>query len=350
MLAGIDELIKATHRLSFYSFSLHRGVAFRPVAVRVQKEPLNLVTAVLDQDRKAYTKLDDLLEIGRSLVKSYLPNRERIEEDVEPLETRLFDAEYTITGSAIEAALRAKDFDTAYAYITTRLSRSPSEGYVDDTSWRAAYAAGKYRPSSSPQNLSSRIDSLSQRMELLSRALMLAPAGDSLAEILGTWRRYEEEMDSLRAQAVAEERAFDVTADASLPGAFGLNERELDAVESKQAMARRTFNGSGPGVSYEDYAPMGLFDVAKGAASAFRKSSFFPLGATGLGDIKIRETSNIQSTRGEDEIQYAPNSPTGGRVRKRDMVSNMVTSGLVNGMGWVLGAQPQDRIDLSGDE
>ena len=32
-----------------------------------------------------------------------------------------------------------------------------------------------------------------------------------------------------------------------------------------------------------------------------------------------------------------------GRLRKRDMVSNMVTGGLASGIGWVLGAQPVNR-------
>lgn len=350
-LEDIDHLIKATHRLSFYRLNLSHGIAFRPVAIRVQKNPLNLVSKVLDQDPKAYTKLDDLLEIGRSLVQAHLPTRAVIDDVSEPLELRLFQAEHEITRLAIEAALKSSDFDTAYSYITTRLSNETTPDYNDDISWRAAYAAGKYRPAASPKSLEARIENLSQRMELLSRALVLAPVGDSLAEILGTWRRHEEEMAALREEGAKEERASDAKADADIPGAFGLDDRELDAAESQRAMARRNWPGSTPGISYEEHAPMGLFDVAKGAASALRKTSFFPLGSNGLQDLKIRD--NPASSVQHDSIAEGVTTgspPMGGRVRKRDQVTSMVTSGIVSGMGWVLGAQAQDRTDFKGND
>ena len=251
------------------------------------------------------------------------------------------EAEHRVTYLAIMAALTANDFDTAYAYITTRLhtlpDQSSSSEFRDDTSWRAAYAAGRYRPSTSPRSLNARIDSLAQRMELLSRALMLAPSGEALSGILATWRRYEEELDGLRSQAVEEERAFEAKADASLPGAF--EDRDTDADETKRAMARRA-GPTGLGPSYEEEAPLGLFDVARGAASALRKSAAFPLGSAGLQDLKIQ--SRTASSHGPHREQASsPTSDDGRRVRKRDMVASMVGSGL----GWVLGAQPHDRVD-----
>jgi hypothetical protein len=302
-----------------------------------------LVGKVLEQDTRAYTKLDDLLEIGRNLILAHLPNRGSAAEDSEPVEMRLLDAEHRITYLAIMAALAANDFDTAYAYITTRLSSTPgqpsSSSFADDISWRAAYAAGKYRPGQTPKSLNARIDSLTQRMELLSRALMLAPSGEALSGILATWRRYEEELEAMKTQAVEEERAFDAKADASLPGDFGLDDRDADAAETKRAMARRSGPGTGTGPSYEEEAPMGLFDVARGAAAALRKSAAFPLGSAGLQDLKIRDVGAMSENANSIDSNEA------GRVRKRDMVTNMVTSGLVSGMGWVLGAQPQDRAE-----
>lgn len=351
--SDIDHLIRATHSLSFYQLTLQHGVPFKPVAIRVQKDPLTLVGKVLEQDSKAYTKLDDLLEIGRNLIRAHLPSRGTITEESEPLELRLPEAEQRITYLAIMAALAGNDFDTAYAYITTRLSSSPAQPMssivTDDTSWRAAYAAGKYRPNASPKNLGARIDSLAQRMELLSRALILAPSGESLSGILATWRRYEEEMDGLKSQAIDEEREFEAQADASLPGGFGLENRDADLVETKRAMARRSGPGTGTGPSYEEQAPLGLFDVARGAATALRKSAAFPLGSSGLRDLKIQSTTAMSD---DGRAGHAPIPDMGehGRVRKRDMVTNMVTSGLVSGMGWVLGAQPQDRVDHGGSE
>ncbi|KAK5236349.1 hypothetical protein LTR47_002300 [Exophiala xenobiotica] len=347
-LSDIDHLIRATHSLSFYQLTLQHGVPFRPVAIRVQKDPLTLLEKVLGQDLKAYTKLDDLLEIGRNLVRVHLPSRETLARELDPVELRVSDAEHRITYHAIMAALAVNDFDTAYAYITTRLSSSPTEtsspNLTDDVSWRAAYAAGKHRPSVSPKNLTSQIDSLAQRMELLSRALMLAPSGEALSGILATWRRYEEELEGLKAQAVDEERSFDAKADAALPGGFGVEDRDADVVETKRAMARRTWPTSRAGPSYEEEAPMGLFDVARGAATALRKSAAFPLGSGALRDLKIRE-AGTGSEGGLVDNTDSASSLEGGRTRKRDMVANMVTNNLVSGIGWVLGAPPRDRLD-----
>lgn len=104
-------------------------------------------------------------------------------------------------------------------------------------------------------------------------------------------------------------------------------------------MAKRNLGGGS--ATYEEEAPMGLFDVAKGAATALRKTAF-PLNASSLKDLKIRDAHSRQAS--EDSVPTSPLSDDGGaRVRKRDMVSNMVTSGLVSGMGWVLGTEPVNR-------
>jgi hypothetical protein len=89
---------------------------------------------------------------------------------------------------------------------------------------------------------------------------------------------------------------------------------------------------------------MGLFDVARGAATALRKSAAFPLGSGGLGDLKIRE-AGTGSEGGLVDNTDSASSLEGGRTRKRDMVANMVTNNLVSGIGWVLGAPPRDRLD-----
>jgi hypothetical protein len=69
---------------------------------------------------------------------------------------------------------------------------------------------------------------------------------------------------------------------------------------------------------------MGLFEVARGAAMAIHKNAFPLRGA---------------AEQVDDERPLSPDSE--GRVRKRDMVSNMVTGGLVSGIGWVIGANPK---------
>lgn len=336
-LHKLEHLIAATHALSFYHLTLQHGVPFQPVSIRVSHDPLSLLENVLEQNSKAYTKLDDLISIGRNLVAAGLPTPAKgpsQSANPETLESKTFDAEHRITYLAITSALASNDFDTAYSYILTRLSPSSSRKpsvFMDDTSWRAAYAAGRHRPSSSPQTLASRIALLSKRMELLSLALTLAPTAEPLSEVLGHWRRCEEEMNGLRAQEAKQEQAWDDRGDESLPGGFAPDGRDIDIAETRREREKRA--SSRKAGSYEDEAPMGLFDVARGAARAIGKSAF-PLRG---GQRPLRNEDGGTGPRNEAEP-----AADDYRVRKRDVVSNMVTGGLKSGLGWVLGAQPVD--------
>ncbi|RMZ90641.1 hypothetical protein DV736_g2138, partial [Chaetothyriales sp. CBS 134916] len=343
-LIRADHLIRATHSLSFYPLTLQHGVPFQPVNIRVQKNPLHLVGKVLDQDPKAYTKLDDLLDIGQNLVLAHLQDggAEAEEGEQQHDDVNVQHARHTITYLAITSALTAHDFDTAYSYITTRLSVSPNpnppNGETDDISWRAAYAAGRYKPNAPAKSLHDRITSLSKRMDLLSWALTLAPSAEPLSEILGQWRRCEEEMESLKSEALDEERAFDLHSDNLVPGGFDPKDRQLDANETRKALAKRSM--AGKSATFEEQAPMSLFDVASGAARALSRSTKGLRGGSMHQSAKSRESLPVAGREGS----VSPESGEGNRVRKRDMVSNMVTSGLVSGMGWVLGAQPEDRV------
>ncbi|KAJ9664019.1 hypothetical protein H2198_000522 [Neophaeococcomyces mojaviensis] len=346
----IEHLIKATHNLSFYQLTLQHGVPFQPVSIRISSDPLSLIGKVLDQNNKAYVQLDDLLSIARNLVLADLPMPTTSQdfapgEDV-PLERRLFDAEHRITYLAITAALADHDFDTAYSLITTRLTISHTKSstpFADDTSWRAAYAAGNYRPQHTPSNLHDRIALLQKQMDLLSTALTLAPTSEPLPEILSTWRRCEEEVDSLKAQALSEERALDAASDGVLPGGFGPSDRDLDANETKRLLeSRRAYNATAP--SYEEEAPMGLFDVARGAANALRKNAFPLRGAAGKGvQVRDQPRANMEADVRSSTDSERPGSSDGQRVRKRDMISNAVTGTVVGGLSWMLGTQPVDR-------
>jgi hypothetical protein len=336
-LHKLEYLIAATHALSFYHLTLQHGVPFQPVSIRVHQDPLSLLEKVLEQNSKAYTKLDDLLSIGRNLIAAGLPTPSKgasRSADQETLASKTFDAEHRIIYLAISSALSSNDFDTAYSYILTRLSPSTgpkSSAFVDDTSWRAAYAAGRHRPPSSPHTLASRIANLSQRMELLSLALTLAPTPEPLSEILGTWRRCEEEMNSLRSQDAEQEQAWDDRGDETLPGGFAPEGRDVDIAETRREREKRA--SSRKAGRYEDEAPMGLFDVARGAARAIGKSAF-PLRGE-------QRPLHIHDGGGGLANEAQPGSDD-HRVRKRDVVSNMVTGGLKSGLGWVLGAQPVD--------
>ncbi|KAJ9198382.1 hypothetical protein DTO164E3_5215 [Paecilomyces variotii] len=365
----IDSLIAATHALSFYSLTLQHGVPFQPVSIRVHPDPIYLIEKVLEQNPKSYTKLDDLLSIGRNLVGAGLvpsPNGESYPEDylpAEPPEKVTVTTERRIISLAVSSALASNDFGTAYSYILTRLtppsllpnSSTPNPAIEDDISWRAAYNAGRHRsatPESPSPNLQSQIAHLSQRMELLSLALVLAPP-EPLPEILGAWRRCDEELSVLHARENDEAELWDLKGDkaslTAVPGGFGPTDSELDAFENEQQRARRArARQDRSNRSMYEEAPMGLFDVARGAARAISKNAF-PLHSA----ISASTSSSFATAEGGSSIHGRPSedgsiaSPTGehgeSRVRKRDMVSNMVTGGLATGLGWVLGAQPVNR-------
>ncbi|KAJ5774409.1 hypothetical protein N7457_009305 [Penicillium paradoxum] len=348
----IHALIAATHALSYYSLTLEHGVPFQPVSIRVHHDPILLIEKVLEQNPKSYTKLDDLLSIGRNLVSAGVPTKAATHEaEDEPShhkpskEDALLTAERRITSLAIASALSFNDFGTAYSYILTRLTppsllstSSPllkTPTVPDDITWRAVYNAGRYRaatPTHPPPTLQSQISHLSQRMELLSLSLVLVPSPDPLPEILGAWRRCDEELSSLRAREQQEEDLWDRKGDklASVPGGFGPSDSERDAFDTEQQRAARHARArAAMPNSHRHEAPMGLFDVARGAALALHKNAF-----------PLRSAAD-ESTKRAAPVEDRPLSPDSeGRVRKRDMVSNMVTGGLVSGIGWVLGADP----------
>ncbi|KAJ5183524.1 hypothetical protein N7492_001140 [Penicillium capsulatum] len=355
-LKQTQTLITATHALSFYSLTLQHGVPFQPVSIRVHHDPLSLVERVLEQNARSYTKLDDLVSIGRNLVASGLPTKSASlhEEQSHPeeisQEDALLTAERRITSLAISSALDSDDFGTAYSYIT-RLTQSSNlsttstntPSIPDDITWRAVYNAGRYRSASPNAStpLQSQIVHLSQRMELLSLALTLAPTPDPLPEILGAWRRCDEEMSSLRAREQQEEDLWDAKGDSlsSVPGGFGPTDSERDAFDTaQQRAARRARARAAMPHSHPHEAPMGLFEVARGAAMALHKNAFPLRNAAATGDASAAARPGAV----EDERPLSLEDAE-GRVRKRDMVSNMVTGGLASGIGWVLGAEPVNR-------
>lgn len=353
-------LLSATHAMSFYSLILQHGVPFQPVNIRVSANPLSLLQKLLSQNRNSYTHLDDLISIGQNLVISMpstlMDNIDEPRIDPPALEKKKAAAEKRVIGMAIEAALEEDDFETAYSYVVNRLtppSVSPavspavstssqrfswgsySSGKEDDeaqdVAWRAALQAGRYR--SSPMSASGTwsgsvarpdLRRLEQRMELLSQALLLAPPRH-LEEVLAVWQECEKEMNVLLAQETEAEERFNDMADQKLPGAF-IN--ETVAIQPRREVGR--------GAVAE--APMGLFDVARGAAAAFSKSAFPLRGDPTASRSSDRDQQTLPS-RVSVDLTSDPGSAGGAddRVRKRDMVANAVTGGLASGIGWVLG-------------
>lgn len=365
-------LIQATHALSFYSLTLQHGVPFRPVSIRVSKDSLILLDKVLEQNSGSYTHLDDLIGIARNLVSAGLLTQAVNGEataNVDQEDEHRENAARRVTFMAIEAALREDDFETAYSYIVSRLtpssanieapqrpqrkaqiprrnaseSRTParSGGPVDDNSWRAAFLAGRYRPSASTPPTLRRLE---QRTELLSLALLLAPVS-ALTEILAAWRRCEEEMTSLQLAQQQAEEDFDDQADrrqstSTIPGNFTVQGEQPALVmnQKRREMGRLTTgrSGGGGGGGGGGEAPVSMFDLTRSAAQAISKNAF-PLRDVGR---SVSTYSGVDSSR-EYLLGTEDGSEGQQRVRKRDVVANAVSGGLASGLGWVLGATPQ---------
>ncbi|KAL1961301.1 hypothetical protein VTO42DRAFT_29 [Malbranchea cinnamomea] len=377
----IESLIAATHALSFYSLTLQHGVPFQPVSIRIHHDPLSLIEKVLEQNAKAYTQLDNLLVIARHFVAAGLPcvntqNSKAPSKEQSSLSPEQITqiAERRIISLAVSSALQANDFDTAYSYVLTHLTppsllSAPSSSNPmpdDQISWRAAYNAGKHPstiPEHAPRTLQSQLTHLARRMELLSVALILSPSPEHLPEILAVWRRCEEELSILQAEESAEAEEWDTYGDqarmsnatATVPGGFGPSDRELDALETERKHVQRSQHHRVRRNAAYEQAPMGLFDVARGAARAIGKTAFplrsaaanaavasssaKPLTASDAGGSDSGGGRSSMDTT-EREAETRGSTDGGSRMRKRDMVSSMVTGGLVTGIGWVLGAQP----------
>lgn len=332
-----EALVAATHSMSFYSLILQHGVPFKPVSIRVSNDPLFLLKRMLLQNPKSYTKLDDLISIGRNLLLAGQMDEHWRDSDLAITENHQKRieraAEYRVIGMAVEAALEEGDFETAYSYVVNRLRPDANRDTanenmplsptlpdatavvdVDDITWRAAFLAGSYQATENVYGADF-LRHLEQRMELLSHALLLAPP-KSLQEALEAWQACEREVqDALDAEAQDEETHNDI-ADGRLPGSF--------VNTSIQVQPRREI---GRGAVEE--APMGLFDVARGAAAAFGRNTFAARGSA-KGSAELSRPVSSAGSFGYD-------GEDGDRVRKRDMVANAVTGSLASGLGWVLG-------------
>ncbi|KAL8687017.1 MAG: hypothetical protein Q9218_006694, partial [Villophora microphyllina] len=341
---------------------LQHGVAFQPVNIRTTKDPLSLIGRILDQNPRSYTKLDDLVAIGENLVKAGLASgksqglistseKEGTASSQDPDE-QLSNSSNRITSMAIEAALSENDFDTAYSYIINRLSPTssaadpnPAQTTEDDASWRAAFLAGRFSSQTKPTTSPPSLRRLEQRLELLSLALLLAPSSQ-LPEILTVWRAVEAALTALLAREAAEEDTWNTKADrgglsgsTALPGGFGPPSMvEIDRAANQQRPRRQSRTAA---MAANEEAPMGLFDVARGAAQAFRKNAFpvnaaaataSPTGSRAKGGRPLSMVSDDSLGGGSSEGEGKE------RVRKRDLVANAVTGGLASGIGWVIGA------------
>ncbi|KAM3555996.1 hypothetical protein MY1884_005295 [Beauveria asiatica] len=114
----VEALLRASHALSDYRLVLKQGEPFSPVVLRVHSDPIIIIEKVLNQNPKAYTRLQEFLEMGANMVYAGLTSpgsstRPAVTSLV--VERGLFVAEKRIVAMCIEAALNEEDFETAYS-------------------------------------------------------------------------------------------------------------------------------------------------------------------------------------------------------------------------------------------
>ncbi|KAF4964528.1 hypothetical protein FSARC_7559 [Fusarium sarcochroum] len=336
----IEALLRATHALSDYRLVLKQGEPFSPVVLRVHSDPVSIIEKVLEQNHKAYTRLQEFVELGSNMVNANLPTNARTGKQLPIPDDRdhiRLMVEKRIIAMCVEAALREDDFETAYSYVVSRLGvherehKAQSHGISDEWSWKAALDAGKYvrtERSQKPTHLGTasgnpEIRHLEQRIECLATALRIAPPSQ-LQEVLKTFRRCEEQLDAAIKEEAAREAAWDTAGDLSgLPGSF-------DTPDPDKAYPPRNITASATARQAEE-APMSLFDLSRATARVASRN------LTVLSSLQGSFTSdktNTESENSESELHEH------NRTRKRDQLREAATGTLVSSVGWLLGANP----------
>ncbi|KAH7309422.1 Sec39 domain-containing protein [Stachybotrys elegans] len=327
----VEALLKAAHALSDYRLVLRQGEPFSPVVLRVHSDPISIIDRVLEQNPRAYTRLQEFSETGFNMMRAGLLSRSEGPASIASSENQFDDmamVEKRIVAMCVEAALRENDFETAYSYVMSRLGTSTAHETADEWSWSAALKAGQYtrtEASQQPTHLGTasgnlEIRHLEHRLDCLATALRIAPQSQ-LQEILKTFRRCEEQLDSAIQEEAAKEAAWDAVGDvADLPGAF-------DTPQPPRVYPPRNSTASAAARHTEE-APMSLFDLSRATARAAQKNF------TALSSLQVmgQDKSNDQEVVAEQDQQ---------RVRKRDQLRDAATETLVSGVGWLIGANVQ---------
>ncbi|KAM0500326.1 hypothetical protein ACHAP8_004857 [Fusarium lateritium] len=340
----VEALLRATHALSDYRLVLKQGEPFSPVVLRVHSDPVSIIEKVLEQNPKAYTRLQEFIELGSNMADADLPTQARPgirQPTTTDLNSVRSMVEKRIVSICVGAALREDDFETAYSYVVSRLGVDETErrkqhiSISDEWSWKAALDAGKYvrtERSQKPTHLGTasgnpEIRHLEQRIECLATSLRIAPPSQ-LQEVLKTFRRCEEQLDAAVKEEAAREAAWDAAGDLSgLPGSF-------DAPNPDKAYPPRNITASATARQAEE-APMSLFDLSRATARVASKNLTVLSSLQGsLQNSFTSDKTNPESESSESELHEQ------NRTRKRDQLREAATGTLVSGVGWLLGANP----------
>lgn len=284
------ELVAATHALSNYSLTLTPGVPITPAQIRMNKDPALLICKVIENNNPVYRESDRMIKILNDLIDgTQLFNQTSRNLETSRLQARVYAA-------IVNAALNDNDFATAYDTCVNKLSpltSTYSDGKISEVAWVAFYQAGTYSGRPSTRGATRTPTSESQKMELLARAVLICPK-EEIEGIIRQWRNLENKQ--------------------LYP--------ELAQQEQQQS-------GHAPRSSRESRSL--LATAAQVGRSVARSASPLVAGSNGRnGSMEInRERSSGEFTGW-------------GTSSSRFGVRDTVKSGLTQGIGWLLGATPQD--------
>ncbi|KAG9250366.1 Sec39 domain-containing protein [Emericellopsis atlantica] len=322
----IEALLGAAHSLSNYRLVLKQGEPFSPIMLRVHSDPISILEKVLEQNPKAYTRLQEFIDVGENMVTAgFLSNRwsHRPPSTPDKQDHALWDSNKRVVAMCVAAALREDDFETAYSYIASRVVGS--DGGDDRWSWKAALQTGEYVRTPKTQlpthlgtsSANPEVRHLEQRLECLATALRVAPASE-LQAILQSFLGCEQRLDDAIAEEAAKEAAWDAAGDlGALPGSF-------DAPPPNANYPSRNASITTAGRQAEE-APLSIFDLSRATARAARRN------LTTLSSLQGMATGGSQG----DTASVAEDHH---RARRRDQLREAATGTLVSGVGWLIGA------------
>lgn len=319
--------MSAAHSLSGYRLVLKQGEPFSPIVLRVHSDPVTIIQKVLEQNRGAYTRLQEFLGIGVNMViASFLPRNKSTKATTQhEQDAAMTEAESRITAMCISAALKEDDFETAYSYVVSRLG-GPGQT-ADSGSWKAALETGEYIRSERtqlPTHLGTssgnpEVRHLEQRLECLATSLRIAPAAQ-LQGIIESFRSCEDELDSAIGEEAAKDAAWDMAGDMNkVPGSF-------ESSTPGGVYPPHNATASAAARQAED-SPMSLFDLSRATAGVASRNftSLSSLHGLAQGGLQAEGTST-------------PDSDDQQRTRRRDQLREAATGTLVSGVGWLIGA------------
>jgi neuroblastoma-amplified sequence len=175
-----QEFIEATSRICSFHVTSRPGIPISPIEIRLIKDRLSLVSRVLSSNTEAYKHTEVILDLVRKL---------GFRGDS--------TAEIKTLAMISDVALQNEDFDRAYKidkqiidFITGLKDGGVDVGAeVEEVCWVACYQLGRQ-----PE-----FEDVQKKLYLLGYALQLCPP-ERMIDILGAWRRVDQEDLDIRTE------------------------------------------------------------------------------------------------------------------------------------------------------